>query len=143
MGMNILEWNVTGTTTWAAADLFNTGGSDQSNSTPSFDETGYLHKHLGWRHRSRVESLTLTLVYCVVLVTGMIGNVATCAVIANNHCMHTATNYYLFSLAVSDALTLILGKNYFLCILIFGKNGFLCRLIFGKNYFDGIYLNHI
>ncbi|WAR08041.1 PK1R-like protein [Mya arenaria] len=37
------------------------------------------------------------------------GNVCTCIVIARNNYMHTATNYYLFSLAVSDMLTLIFG----------------------------------
>lgn len=29
--------------------------------------------------------------------------------IARNKCMHTATNYYLFSLAVSDLLLLVSG----------------------------------
>lgn len=36
--------------------------------------------------------------------TGVIGNVTTCVVIAGNSYMHTATNYYLFSLAISDML---------------------------------------
>jgi len=42
--------------------------------------------------------------------TGVLGNVTTCVVIARNSYMHTATNYYLFSLAISDTLSLILGK---------------------------------
>ncbi|KAH9392547.1 G-protein coupled receptor, partial [Tyrophagus putrescentiae] len=37
------------------------------------------------------------------------GNICTCIVIARNKYMHTATNYYLFSLAVSDLLLLVLG----------------------------------
>jgi len=37
--------------------------------------------------------------------TGVIGNVTTCVVIARNSYMHTATNYYLFSLAISDMLS--------------------------------------
>ena len=75
-----------------------------------FDETGYLATYLGWRHRGQAESVVLTAVYGVVLLTGVVGNVATCAVIVKNSCMHTATNYYLFSLAISDTLTLLLGR---------------------------------
>ncbi len=53
--------------------------------------------------------LPMTLVYSLILLTGAIGNVCTCIVIARNKYMHTATNFYLFSLAVSDLLLLILG----------------------------------
>ncbi|XP_035217811.1 pyrokinin-1 receptor-like [Stegodyphus dumicola] len=51
----------------------------------------------------------MTVVYAVLLVTGVVGNICTCIVIARNTYMHTATNYYLFSLAVSDLLLLIMG----------------------------------
>ncbi len=53
--------------------------------------------------------IPMTVVYALILLTGVIGNVCTCVVIARNKYMHTATNYYLFSLAVSDLLLLILG----------------------------------
>ncbi|KOC69923.1 Neuropeptides capa receptor [Habropoda laboriosa] len=53
--------------------------------------------------------LPITVIYAVIFFTGLIGNVATCVVIARNKSMHTATNYYLFSLAVSDLLLLISG----------------------------------
>ncbi|XP_076340466.1 pyrokinin-1 receptor-like isoform X2 [Tachypleus tridentatus] len=53
--------------------------------------------------------IPMTLIYTVILVTGVVGNICTCVVIARNKYMHTATNYYLFSLAVSDLLLLILG----------------------------------
>jgi len=53
--------------------------------------------------------IPMTIVYALILLTGVIGNVCTCIVIARNKYMHTATNYYLFSLAVSDLLLLILG----------------------------------
>ena len=48
--------------------------------------------------------------YGLIFLTGVVGNVSTCIVIIKNNYMHTATNYYLFSLAISDVLTLILGK---------------------------------
>lgn len=53
--------------------------------------------------------LPITVIYAVIFVTGLVGNVSTCVVIARNKSMHTATNYYLFSLAVSDLLLLISG----------------------------------
>lgn len=53
--------------------------------------------------------IPITLLYIAIFVTGLLGNVCTCVVIARNKSMHTATNYYLFSLAISDLLLLISG----------------------------------
>lgn len=53
--------------------------------------------------------IPMTIVYTVILMTGVTGNICTCIVIYRNRYMHTATNYYLFSLAVSDLLLLVLG----------------------------------
>lgn len=50
-----------------------------------------------------------TIVYVIIFFTGVVGNVSTCVVIAKNKSMHTATNYYLFNLAVSDMVLLISG----------------------------------
>jgi neuromedin U receptor 1 len=56
-------------------------------------------------------AIPLTVIFALLLVTGCIGNICTAIVIARpkNKYMHTATNYYLFSLAMSDFLFLILG----------------------------------
>ncbi|CAH1405691.1 unnamed protein product [Nezara viridula] len=51
----------------------------------------------------------MTILYSLIFVTGLIGNVSTCVVIGRNRHMHTATNYYLFSLAISDLLLLVSG----------------------------------
>nr|BAO01086.1 neuropeptide GPCR A36 [Nilaparvata lugens] len=53
--------------------------------------------------------IPLTVLYSLILLTGIVGNVVTCVVISRNRHMHTATNYYLFSLAVSDLLQLVSG----------------------------------
>ncbi|XP_034836440.1 neuropeptides capa receptor [Maniola hyperantus] len=45
----------------------------------------------------------------VIFVTGVVGNVAVCVVIVRHPAMHTDTNYYLFSLALSDLLLLLFG----------------------------------
>lgn len=57
--------------------------------------------------------IPLTFIYSVIFISGILGNVITCVVIARNKNMQTATNYYLFSLAVSDLLLLASGKFYF------------------------------
>lgn len=51
----------------------------------------------------------MSLLFGGIFVTGLLGNLVTCLVIMRNKHMHTATNYYLFSLAVSDLLLLLTG----------------------------------
>uniref|UniRef100_A0A3Q0S393 Neuromedin U receptor 1 n=1 Tax=Amphilophus citrinellus TaxID=61819 RepID=A0A3Q0S393_AMPCI len=70
-------------------------------------EEGYLEKYLGPR-RSPV-FLPICLIYLFIFLVGVVGNVLTCTVIARNKVMWTPTNYYLFSLAVSDLLVLLFG----------------------------------
>ncbi|CAL4121479.1 unnamed protein product, partial [Meganyctiphanes norvegica] len=53
--------------------------------------------------------IAMTIVYIVITIMGLVGNVATCIVISKNRVMHTATNYYLFSMAISDLLLLVVG----------------------------------
>lgn len=52
----------------------------------------------------------VTICYSIISLAGLLGNVITCIVISKNKSMHTATNYYLFSLAVSDLTLLLTGK---------------------------------
>lgn len=54
--------------------------------------------------------LPISVCYLIIFVTGILGNVITCVVIAKNRTMHTATNFYLFNLAVSDFFVLIIGE---------------------------------
>jgi len=82
------------------------------------DVEAFLEQNLGRRYRSLTESVVLVTVYCVIFLTGIAGNLCTCIVIVRNKRMHTATNYYLFSLAVSDLLTLLLGQSLPLYVLI-------------------------
>ncbi|KAG8196108.1 hypothetical protein JTE90_007844 [Oedothorax gibbosus] len=65
--------------------------------------------HIGPIRDPLTTVIPMTLVYSIILMTGVLGNILTCIVIAHNRYMHTATNYYLFSLAVSDLLLLVLG----------------------------------
>ncbi|XP_066600212.1 neuropeptides capa receptor-like [Prorops nasuta] len=72
-------------------------------------ESQYLVKVLGPKYLPLQLLLPMTLAYVLIFVTGIIGNIATCIVIVKNTSMHTATNYYLFSLAISDLTLLLLG----------------------------------
>jgi hypothetical protein len=53
--------------------------------------------------------IPITVIYAIIFITGCIGNISTCIVIARNKSMYSATNYYLFSLAVSDFILLCSG----------------------------------
>ncbi|KAJ3641671.1 hypothetical protein Zmor_028155 [Zophobas morio] len=64
---------------------------------------------LGPQRDSLYIVVPIIVVYVVIFLTGTIGNISTCIVIARNKSMHTATNYYLFSLAISDLLLLVSG----------------------------------
>ncbi|KAK1168392.1 neuromedin-U receptor 1-like [Acipenser oxyrinchus oxyrinchus] len=86
-----------------------------------------LIKYLGPRRSSVFLPVCIT--YLTIFVVGACGNALTCIVIAQHKVMRTPTNYYLFSLAISDLLVLLLGmplelyemwSNY---PFLFGKGG--------------------
>lgn len=88
------------------------------NLTEEFDMNKYLELMMGEKRRDLASVGFLTFVYVLIFITGIAGNVCTCIVIARNSYMHTATNYYLFSLAMSDMLTLVFGK-FIIIIFLF------------------------
>ncbi|KFQ23043.1 Neuromedin-U receptor 2 [Mesitornis unicolor] len=53
--------------------------------------------------------LPVALVYTLIFVVGVVGNSLVCLVILKHRNMKTPTNYYLFSLAISDLLLLLFG----------------------------------
>uniref|UniRef100_A0A8B9K316 Neuromedin U receptor 1a n=1 Tax=Astyanax mexicanus TaxID=7994 RepID=A0A8B9K316_ASTMX len=67
----------------------------------------YLERYLGPR-RSPV-FLPVCITYLLIFFVGVLGNILTCTVITRHRVMRTPTNFYLFSLAVSDLLVLLLG----------------------------------
>ncbi|GIY65556.1 uncharacterized protein CDAR_199721 [Caerostris darwini] len=71
------------------------------------DINDYLAAVLGPKRLPLNWLIPLTCVYAVIFTTGLIGNSCTCIVIATNPYMQTATNCYLFNLAIADMLTLI------------------------------------
>ena len=97
--------------------LENQNGTGNWSNVTEVDIEDLLERYLGSRHRSMAETIILTIVYGIIFITGVLGNVCTCIIIAKNSYMQTATNYYLVSLACSDMLTLILGR-----CLVFTQN---------------------
>ena len=82
--------------------------------------------------------IPITFFYVVIFITGVIGNVAVCLVIVKNKSMHTATNYYLFSLAISDLMILALGKNLRDCVIFYWINNSKTKIISNYPYVQKI-----
>ncbi|KAM4772485.1 neuromedin-U receptor 1 [Rhinophrynus dorsalis] len=86
-----------------------------------------LSKYLGPRRSSYFTPICV--VYLLIFAVGAVGNTLTCIVIIKHKIMRTPTNYYLFSLAISDLLVLLLGMPLELYELwsnypfLFGKGG--------------------
>lgn len=66
----------------------------QNTSTPDLLEAA-VKNEVGYRDPLSI-ILPISVCYLIILVTGILGNVITCVVIANNKTMHTATNYYVW-----------------------------------------------
>lgn len=80
----------------------------------------YIVQKLGHKRKDLFSSFSLTCIYVVIFITGVVGNLSTCFVIRRNRYMHTTINLYLFSLAVADLLIIVLGK-YCVFIIFFNK----------------------
>ncbi|GAB6029654.1 hypothetical protein CHUAL_005388 [Chamberlinius hualienensis] len=72
-------------------------------------ETEFLERYLGPRHVAYNSLIPFTLIYGIIFIAGIVGNTSTCMVIVKNQYMQSATNFYLFNLAVADMLTLIIA----------------------------------
>ncbi|XP_013788011.1 neuropeptides capa receptor-like, partial [Limulus polyphemus] len=72
-------------------------------------EEEYLEVNMGPQQITLVVVVPITVVYGLIFVSGIIGNVIVCLVITRNSHFQTPTNYYLFSLAISDLLILLFG----------------------------------
>ncbi|KAJ2949876.1 hypothetical protein O0L34_g11196 [Tuta absoluta] len=83
--------------------------SSNPNVTLNFSEAVDSTKVFGPLRDPLYIVIPITIIYVAILITGLIGNIFTCIVIVRNKSMHTATNYYLFSLAISDLLLLVSG----------------------------------
>ncbi|XP_018326725.1 neuropeptides capa receptor-like [Agrilus planipennis] len=82
---------------------------DNPNATNFPTLWDYLADKRGPQRLPLEVAIPLTAVNVFIFITGLIGNLAVCAVIIKHSSLHTATNYYLFNLAISDLTLLIFG----------------------------------
>ena len=97
----------------------NNNNSSSSTLLSEWDVDAYLFEQ--WETQQQLPiaiMLTITVIYVLLFVSGVAGNVVLCIVLIRNRSMHTATNCYLFSLAVSDLTVLLLG-NLILIVVFF------------------------
>ncbi|XP_046423329.1 neuropeptide CCHamide-2 receptor-like [Neodiprion fabricii] len=78
----------------------------------NISENLYLAITRGQQYCDLDFAIPMTLTYVTIFITGVFGNVMTCLVVIRNPTMQTATNYYLFSLAISDLTLLLLGMPF-------------------------------
>ena len=83
---------------------------NESNIQEEFNVSDYLAYNLGPQRLPLENLIPLTIVNTVMFITGIFGNLSVCCVILRIPSMRSATNYYLFSLAVADLSILLLGK---------------------------------
>ncbi|XP_029658342.2 neuromedin-U receptor 2-like isoform X2 [Octopus sinensis] len=84
--------------------------TEPPNSTRTWNSSALerlLEINMGPRQISSPWSLTT--LYAIIFLLGLFGNLCTCIVIIRYRHMHSTTNFYLFSLAVSDILILVVG----------------------------------
>ena len=88
----------------------------EENETINLDNESVSHCNFtflvlqwGSQHENRSISILVTIALCIVFVIGIVGNTLTIIVIVRHKGLHTATNFYLGSLAISDLLLLLTG----------------------------------
>lgn len=84
---------------------------DHMDSFNCTKEAFILHER-GRQIQNLSEAIPVTLLYMLTFLAGIIGNSLVCIVIVRHSSMHTATNYYLFNLAISDMVYLIFGLPF-------------------------------
>lgn len=92
----------------------NITGADSDNTSVE----QILLENLGPKQRDISSVIILLIIYSLIFISGTLGNICTCIVIARNAYMQTTTNYYLFSLAISDVLILLFGEYTLSLVLV-------------------------
>lgn len=81
-------------------------------------EEEMLWLQMGSRRLPLKEIVPMSILLIVIFLTGVVGNISVCVVIVRHPGLHTATNYYLFSLAISDLLLLMSGKYLIMLLML-------------------------
>ena len=96
------------------------------NSTDNLSAEEFLPLIMMGPSRAPVDLLVpISFFYVLLIISGLISNTITCVVILCNASMHTATNCYLFSMAVSDFIFILLGGLVLLVFIFLARNNLL------------------
>ena len=74
----------------------------------------YIQANLGEQFLPLIYSIPITLIYLVILLFGLIGNGFILLVITCNRKMWTSPNCYIFNLAISCGIIVVIGRIFFL-----------------------------
>jgi neuromedin U receptor 1 len=103
--------------------------SEAATATTNLTLKAFIESQLGVQTLPLPVVVPLTVLFVLISITGVVGNGMVCMVIARHFSMHTATNYYLFSLALSDITILVFGEYHqHLFLFLFGS------LLHSRNY---------
>ena len=87
---------------------------DHWNDLTDLEKENYLLKIYGPKHRFQKNvAVGMTMFYVWLFALGIPGNFLTCLIIFMNSYMRTPPNYYLFNLAITDIITLTIGKKIY------------------------------
>ncbi|XP_041988007.1 neuromedin-U receptor 2-like isoform X2 [Aricia agestis] len=103
-------------------------------------------------------TLVLIVAKCTIFIVSLVGNLLTCIVIYCDRTMHTATNYYLFNMAVSDLIVTfaillevdeylsnsyqfgnLACKVHFFCIVVLWNNSILVMTVLAVERYIAIW----
>ena len=82
----------------------------ETNISDAENISALIKEVLGDTQINQESLFTLTVIYTILFIVGVFGNLSTCIVILTNEYMRTPTNVYLFNLAVADIATLVFSK---------------------------------
>lgn len=102
---------IVSTTTTTPSSTFDPCDEDNMKTFNCSKDAFVLHER-GRQTQDLWDAIPVTLLYAIIFLAGMIGNLIVCIVIIRHPSMQTATNYYLFNLALSDMIYLLFGSPF-------------------------------
>lgn len=111
---NLIIDAITSSTTAAttvSSDLIDFCDEDHME-TFNCTKDAFVEHERGLQMQQFWDAIPITLLYTITFLAGIVGNLIICIVIIRHPSMQTATNYYLFNLAVSDMIYLLFGLPF-------------------------------
>ena len=93
-----------------------------------------------------VHAVLVPIIFGIITVVGLIGNICVVIVIVRNRCMRTVTNFFIMNNAITDMVFIVLcapvtASQFVLTDWIFGE--FICKLVAFMQYVSIIVNNNI